>query len=357
MSRPPAWKHTLHEARRQALVAVDFYNRPGDKQSLLDFVVHMHLAWQDLLHADFVRRGLNVYYKEKNGHYRRGKGGEKQAWSLADCLKMEFADNDPTRLNVDFFIGLRNRIEHRFQQSIVVGTAPEAHAFVLNFERELVSRFGLRESLGSELRFPVFVQSLTPEGMDEQQALRRKMPVSTSSYISRFEAKLDDSVKGSERFAYRVLLMPMKGPKTTADVAYTFVRQDDCTAEELAQIIGGTGSVVIAEKLKSVPLNDEMLPAATAAAIEKALPFCFGVNDFTRYRQRVGIGPIRGAKGRNTEDKYAVFAKAVNAWVYTPAMVRKAIRELDSRDKYYAIMTMEPRVKGSESTGTATGGA
>ena len=37
MARPPAWRHTLDEARRQALVAIDFYNRPGDRRSFSDF--------------------------------------------------------------------------------------------------------------------------------------------------------------------------------------------------------------------------------------------------------------------------------------------------------------------------------
>jgi hypothetical protein len=58
----------LQEARRQACVAIDFYNQPGDKRSLADFVVHMHLAWQNMLHADLERRGVNIYFREKNLH-------------------------------------------------------------------------------------------------------------------------------------------------------------------------------------------------------------------------------------------------------------------------------------------------
>lgn len=354
MPRPPAWRHTLNESRRQALVAVDFYNRPGDRRSLLDFVVHMHLAWQDLLHADFIRRGENIHYREKNGRYKRVRG-VKITWDLGHCLRKEFADNDPTRVNIEFFIGLRNCIEHRYQESIVVGTAPEAHAFVLNYERELVARFGGELSLANELRFPVFVQSLTPEGTEEQRVLRRSMPVDTASYITKFQATLEEEVKSDSRFAYRVLLLPMKGPKTEADVAYTFVRQEDCTPEELDAIVGGEGSVVVAHKLRSVPLGDEKLPSDAAAAVEEKIPFAFRTNDFTRYRQRVGIGPIKGTPGPNTEDKYAVYAKAVKAWVYTPALISKAATELDTRQKYVAVMDAEPRPK--EPVTSVTGAA
>ena len=44
MARPAAWQHTLAEARRQALVAIIFYNRPGDRWSFNGFTVQIHLA-------------------------------------------------------------------------------------------------------------------------------------------------------------------------------------------------------------------------------------------------------------------------------------------------------------------------
>jgi hypothetical protein len=34
-----------------------------------------------------------------------------------------------SRLNIEFFIGLRNTIEHRFQDAFIVSTAAHAHAF------------------------------------------------------------------------------------------------------------------------------------------------------------------------------------------------------------------------------------
>lgn len=234
MARPPAWWYTMQEARRQAVVAIDFYNRPGDSRSLLDFVVHMHLAWQNLLHADLMRRHVNIYFRERDGRRYRRRNGDKISWGLSDCLAHEFGDADPTRANVAFFIGLRNRIEHRFQDVILTATGPEAHANVLNFERELVSRFGPEHSLAAELRFPLFVQSLTPAGMRKQRELRRGLPLQTQAYITKFQAALDPAVQADERFAYRILLMPMKGPKTQADIAYSFVRQDELSEEELA---------------------------------------------------------------------------------------------------------------------------
>lgn len=106
MARPPAWRHTLDEARRQALVAIDFYNRPGDRRSFSDFIVHIHLAWQNLLHADRMRRKLEIFYRESGGRrlFKRNPDGSKKTWDLNQCLKQEFRDKDPTRANIEFFM-------------------------------------------------------------------------------------------------------------------------------------------------------------------------------------------------------------------------------------------------------------
>lgn len=48
-------------------------------------------------------------------------------------------------------------------------------------------------------------------------------------------------MRSHERFAYRLLLIPIKGPKTEADMALNFVRQDDLSEEELKQLLGQQG--------------------------------------------------------------------------------------------------------------------
>lgn len=229
MARPPAWRYTLDEARRQALVAIDFYNRPGDRRSFSDFIVHIHLAWQNLLHANRIRRKAEIFYRESGGRrlFKRNPDGSKKTWDLTQCLKHEFKDNDPIRANVEFFVGLRNHVEHRFQDSVLVATAAEAHSCIINFEVELIRRFGTPETLGNELKFPVFVQSLSPSRYEEQRDLRRGLPATVSTFITEFQGSLSQEVRSDERFAYRLLLLPMKGPKTEADLALNFVRQED----------------------------------------------------------------------------------------------------------------------------------
>jgi hypothetical protein len=342
MARPPAWRRTLNEARRQVLVAVDFYNRPGDRRSYSDFVVHGHLAWQNLLHADRTRRNLEIFYREAGPRkvFKRNPDGSKKTWDLSQCLKHEFADQDPIRANIEFFIGLRNYIEHHFQDSLLAETAAEAHAYIINFETEMTRRFGAEETLGRELKFPVFVQSLSPARYDEQRTLRKLIPAATSTYITEFRNGITTSVAEDERFAYRLLLLPMKGPKTEADMALNFVHQDDLTEEEVRELIGAEGSVIIAEKYREAVHGDEMLPKAAAAAVESRIPFSFGVNDFTRLRKTWEIGPPRtGSREQLAKSPgYSVYSPAFSQFVYRPKLVDRMVAAVQSAEGYERML-------------------
>jgi hypothetical protein len=349
MARPPAWRHTLDEARRQALVAIDFYNRPGDRRSISDFIIHIHLAWQNLLHADRMRRNAEIFYRESGGRrlFKRNPDGSKKTWDLNQCVKHEFKDDDPIGANIEFFIGLRNHVEHHFQDSVLVATAAEAHACIVNFETELVRRFGTRETLGSELKFPVFVQSLTPSRYDEQRTLRRDLPATVSTFITEFQSGLSDDIRSDERFAYRLLLLPMKGPKTEADLALNFVRQDDLSGEELQALLGQQGSVIVAEKYREAIHGDEMLPKAAAAAVEERIPFKFSLNDFTAIRKAWQIGPAKnGSKEQLPKsDGFCLYSPAFKQFVYRPKLVERMADAVDTAEKYEALLCRRPIAK------------
>lgn len=349
MARPPAWRHTLDEARRQALVAIDFYNRPGDRRSFSDFIVHIHLAWQNLLHADRMRRKVEIFYRESGGRrlFKRNPDGSKKTWDLSQCLKYEFKDSDPVKVNVEFFVGLRNHVEHRFQDAVLVATAAEAHACIINFEAELVRRFGTCETLGSELKFPVFVQSLSPARYEEQRNLRRELPTTVSNFITKFQVGLPEVVRRDERFAYRLLLLPMKGPKTEADLALNFVRQDDLSKEELQALLGKDGSVILAEKYREAIHGDEMLPKAAAAKVQEHIAFKFSVHDFTVVRKAWQIGPAKSGDKEQLpkSDGFCLYSPAFKQFVYRPKLVERMAEALDTAEKYQALLRRPPIAK------------
>lgn len=60
-------------------------------------------------------------YRKPNGHFER-VDGEIKTWELARCLQTAYPnERDPVRCNVEFFLRLRNKIEHRYEQLLAGG--------------------------------------------------------------------------------------------------------------------------------------------------------------------------------------------------------------------------------------------
>lgn len=346
MPRLPRWRRLLEESRRQALVAIDFYNRPGDRRSYSDFIVHLHLAWQDLILASRMKNDRQIYY-QKNGRYKKTPDGSRKTWDLSRCLKEEYPETSPIRKNLEFFIGLRNRIEHNFEDNLLVVTAPEAHACIINYETELIRRFGDDFTLGNELKIPIFIHSLQPAEYDYMAEMRRGIPTATLNYISEFVAELPDEVTSNEKFSYRLALMPVKGPKTQADMALSFVNTNDLNEDEKLQLMGKEGSVIIAEKFRNVVHGDQMLPGKIAQEVEARIPFSFGVNDFTRLRKEWGIGPAKSGdkKALPNSDAFCLYSPAFQQFVYTPKLLDRIVEAIRTEGGYTRIFGKEPRLK------------
>ena len=143
---------------------MDLYNRAASERSLEGFVVHMHMAWLYLHHAKFLRDNVDYRYREPDGWRFARVDGEIKTWELGRCVQEAFpSDKDPVRANIEFFVKVRNKIEHRYEQLLATALAGKTQAQVLNFEETLTAWFGAKEGLGDGLRFPVFVSSLTPD--------------------------------------------------------------------------------------------------------------------------------------------------------------------------------------------------
>lgn len=296
-----------------------------------------------------MRRKLEIFYREndKRRTFKRNPDGSKKTWDLSQCLRHEFKDNDPIRKNVEFFVGLRNHVEHRYQDSVLVATAAEAHACIINFESEVVRRFGSSASLGKELKFPVFVQSLSPTRYEDQRTLRRGLPLGTSTFIAEFQDTLDESIRSDERYAYRLLLLPMKGPKTDADRALNFVRQDELTPDELQELLGQHGSVIVAEKFRNAANGDEVLPSAAARQVQARIRFKFGVNDFTRLRKKWGIGPVKSQSKEQlpNSDGHCLYSPTFKQYAYLPKLVDRMVAALSTEDDYKLLIGHKPELK------------
>lgn len=326
--RTRAW-HTLQASKAEALVAVDLYNGSGRRRSFEGFVVHMHLAWLYLLHAEFQRDHVDFRYWADARHLQK-VDGEPKTWELGKCLRHRWpSDKDPVRVNLEFFVALRNKIEHRYQDGIALSVAGHAQALLMNYESELVSQFGAGQALADRLRFPVFLSSLTEEGVTALKKIRASIPARVARFIDQFHASLDEETTADNRFEFRMFLIPHIGPKSEADLAVTFVQQKDLTPEQLDAMerLGQTG--LVATRTREVPVQNKgrYLPHAVVAQVRAFVP-TFGMGDHTAKWKEHAVRPSAGAANPTVTDaRYCVYDEPVATYLYTDAWVKKMIRE------------------------------
>ncbi len=227
----------IDKACESALLAVETYNRPGARFRSGGFVVLMCIAWTALFHAIFFKRKIQPFYRkaENRRHFKR-VDGDKKAWELTTCLEHFWeATNPPDRANLSFFVGLRNKIEHRSMPAIDISLFGECQALLFNFEDLIVKEFGskyaLNESLSLALQFSV--------NRSEQQAkavkrLHQSLAKDVALYVKAFRTSLSSTTLSDPRFSYKVFLIPKPANHLgSADVSVEFIKFDPSKPEEM----------------------------------------------------------------------------------------------------------------------------
>lgn len=137
--------HQLQSSKGEARLAVDLHNRSGRERRLEAFIVHMSLAWLKMLQAHFDEQGREreLYKRDSKKRRQRTEDGDWKMRSLSAPRAETYTESNPIRRNVEFFLGLRHKVEHRYDGEVAALVAGKAQAIVLNYERELVRMFGL----------------------------------------------------------------------------------------------------------------------------------------------------------------------------------------------------------------------
>lgn len=337
----------LEGAREEALLAVDLYNQPRQPRRLEGFLVHMHIAWQYLLHASLRRQGIPYHYTLPNGRIDR-VDGEPRMWDLPECVGRRWDANHPVRKNLELTIALRHNIEHRYHESIALVASGYAQALLVNFEHEMTSEFGPTYSLGEDLRVPIFVGSITALGQARMAGLRDSLPKVTRDFIARFEADLPASVTHDQRYEFRMTLVPTQGRKELTDTAITFVREVDLSDEERDTLsrLGTTGSVVVREQTRSVASAGLLKPSRVVREVSKHTPFVFNMKLFVDAWHITEVRPPGDSPHpERTNEKYCVYDEPHRDYLYTEAFVDKLLDETSSKAKFTAFFGQPPTMK------------
>ena len=360
MARPPRWQATLDASVEEACLAVRLYNDPAEVRAFEGFVMHMHVAWLYLLHAEFLRDGVDYRYWDKRFKRRLEKvDAEPKRWELQRSVQERWPDPaNPVRANLGLFIRLRNRLEHRHAHAdaaLMLNLAGHSHALLINYEEEITSQFGDDQSLALQLRIPLFVGTFSPQGEQALRRFRKTLPKDLQGFLTDYEAGLDDGVPGDSRYEFRLRVAVELAPKDPDAVAIQFTHLNDMTAEERAAVeeMGRKGQVIVRDRKQPVSGLGRLMPRAAAAEVQKEIPFVFNVNHFVATWKNLNVRPPQGAKNpERTHPDWCEYDEPTNSYRYTRAYVKHLIKKCSTLEGFKTITGIEPRPKPTQASDT-----
>lgn len=335
--------HQLQASKGEARLAVDLHNRSGNERWLEAFIVHMALAWLKLLQAHYEESGKSraLYLLDDQKRRQRTREGDWLMKPLHTLLAETYVDVSAARKNVEFFLGLRHKIEHRHDRDVAALVSGRVQAIVLNFERELVRMFGPEEGLADELRFPVFVGTVTDDALEALKVVRARTARPVLDYIQDFDAALDPEVAADSAYDFRVVLIPQTGPKTEADVAMSFVRLEELDDEQRVQI--DKALTIIREKQVPVQDYDSLRPAQVAERVSEQIGIRFNTHDHTSCWQHYEVRPPRDSQHpERTKPEFCRWNQTFERHVFTQAWVAYLVRKLGDADEHRRVLGRDP---------------
>jgi hypothetical protein len=292
-------------------------------------------AWLYLLHAEFLRDGIDFRYWDKRYKNRLLRvDGELKCWELERCLNVRWPDpGEPARANLSLFIRLRNRLEHRHAQAdtaLMLNLSGHAHALLLNYEEETTSQFGDDQSLALRLRIPLFVGTFSAQGEEALRRFRMALPKDLRGFLTDFESGLDESTAHDHRYEFRLRAAVELAPKDPDAVPVQFTHCKDMTDEERAAVeeMGRKGQVIVRDRKQSVSGLGRLMPKAAAAEVQDGLPFVFNVNHFSAAWRHLKARPPKGAKNpEHTNPDWCEYDEPTGSYRYTRAFVKHLVKK------------------------------
>ena len=257
-----------------------------------------------------------------------------------------FGDRQPPeRKNLEFLLGLRNKIEHRNLPQLDPTLYGECQAALMNLEdylvREFGDQYGLEESLSLSLQFS---RISPPEQKKAIKALARSART-VMDYVERFQGGLNDQVLNDHGYSYRVFLVPkVANRENSADAAIEFLHIDEADEEQKARL--DKLNVLIKDRHIPIANLDKKKPTEVVEMVSDALPFVFNMHHHTMAWRHFEVRPRSNSnKPEHTNHTYCVFDSAHKDYLYTEAWTDKLIRELSDPAKFQQITRKPPEAK------------
>ncbi len=353
-------KELLNKSIESCLLAVEVYNKPQTKFRSGGYIVLMTIAYTSLFHAIFEKSKIKYYHKERDSNKYVLIDGEFKAWELSDCLKEYFKNCDKEKVpiwkNIEFFIPLRNKIEHRFMPELDDEVFGECQALLHNFEYLLLKEFGTKYAIRENLVFVLQFANTYPLSLGKGISVtQNKGFEKIRAYITNFRNSLDEETYSDQKYRFSVFLLPkLVNNRNKAEYAIQWVDYDSKDPEEMKnyeQIV-----CIINEKVRLVSNSGYIKAKNVSNIVEKELKKVYGDNFIFRhsahhpkcweyYKVRPKKGDLNPEK---TNSNFCIYDAVHKDYIYTEAWINFLIKNLSDENVLLQIMPhLKPLIKKS----------
>lgn len=339
-------KNCLNKARESALLAVETYNKPATTFKSGGYIVLMCIAWTSLFHAIFFKRGIKPYYRENNGKRFRKIDGEIQFWELKHCVKEYFKGEETAiRKNIEFFIPLRNKLEHKFLPELDTNIFAECEAFLLNLDKIIEREFGesycIRESLS-------FALQLFPSSSSLEQGVRSSRDAEKiTKFIDKYRSSISSDILNSGEYSFKAFLIQVANHNSQNALPIQFFPYDKMSDEEKRKVEKIAG--LIKEKQIPVANKDTLLPGAVVELVQKRLGNIkitkgkqqvdkFNQDTHRRCWKKYGVRPSSNSDHpERTNPKYCIYDEPYQKYTFTKDWVDFLVEKMSDEEEYQSL--------------------
>ncbi len=243
---------------------------------------------------------------------------------MQKCLNEIFDENNPIRKNIELFIRLRNKIEHRNLPGLDPELVGESQALVLNFEEWIAQEFGEKYSLLETIFVPIQLTSA------QRSLPKTKIEENVLKFIQTYRNVLETNVINSLKYTFKAYLVPKIGNhRTSSDMAIEFVKYDESNPEEIEKY----NKAIVAIKEKVIPVAN-LNHYKPTQVLEKLVERDFSKNQHWHVTmwKKYKVGPEPNAINKsNCKSEYCIYDSAHSDYLYTDAWIDMLIADLQGK--------------------------
>jgi Domain of unknown function (DUF3644) len=344
---PKVVKKCLEKSHDSALLAVETYNKPAIKFKSGGYIVLMVISWTALFHAIFFKQKKKPFYKKKNRFIK--KDGDYCYWELSMCISKYFGEDsdNPIRKNLEFFVPLRNMVEHKSIPEIDSDIFAECQAMLINFDKIMQKEFGEKYCLKESLSFAL---QLYPSSMSLNNAiLANPTTKPIVDFIKAYRSSISADIVNSGEYSFKAFLIQVANHQTKNTLPIQFVaydKLDDAQKNNVNRV-----AALVKNKFVQVPVTNKDLlkPGIVVKKVQTALGSLkvtrngkekdkFTMDSHTRSWKKYKVRPLNNHENPEiTKSEYCVFDEPNNTYLYTEDWADYLIEEMAKEEEYNSL--------------------